>query len=84
MGIFGTTKYDLLETRVRRLEALVAQLAAGQHVDMSPAGLAGLQPDERSEVQRLKREGKEIQAIKYVRQQTGLGLVEAKDLVDGL
>ncbi|NLJ54334.1 MAG: 50S ribosomal protein L12 [Intrasporangiaceae bacterium] len=84
MGIFGPNKYDLLETRVRRLEALVAQLAAGESVDVSPGGLAGLHPDARSQAQLLKQQGKAIQAIKFVREQTGLGLREAKELVDGL
>lgn len=84
MGIFGQNQYDLLEARVRRLEALVAQLAAGQDVDTSPAALAGLSPDARAEAHRLKLAGKQMHAIKHVREQTGLGLREAKDLVEAL
>jgi ribosomal protein L7/L12 len=37
-----------------------------------------------AEARRLAREGRNIQAIKLVRQRTGLGLVEAKQLVDRL
>lgn len=84
MGLLGKSQYDLLEKRVQRLEALVAQLAAGEGVDASPAALAGLTPEARAEAQRLKLGGQEIQAIKYVREQTGLGLRDAKELVDGL
>lgn len=84
MGLLGPDRTDRLEQRVARLEALVAQLAAGAGVDASPAALAGLSPEGRAEVQRLKAAGQEIQAIKYVREQTGLGLKDAKDLVDRL
>lgn len=84
MGLFGTTKYDRLERRLSQLETILSQLATGQEVDVSPAALAGLPAEARTEVQRLKREGKEIQAIKYVRDQTHLGLREAKDLVGEL
>lgn len=37
-----------------------------------------------AEARRLTREGRNIQAIKLVRQRTGLGLIEAKELVDRL
>ena len=69
---------------MRRLESIVAQLAAGGDVDTSPAALAGLSPHDRAEAHRLKLNGRSIQAIKYVREQTGMGLREAKELVDGL
>lgn len=77
-------KIEALEVRVRRLEAIVAQLAAGGDVDTSPPALAGLTAEARAEAHRLKLSGKEIRAIKYVREQTGMGLREAKELVDRL
>jgi ribosomal protein L7/L12 len=36
------------------------------------------------EVRRLKDGGNKIEAIKLYREQTGLGLKEAKDAVDGM
>ncbi len=42
-------------------------------------------PEEtRRRIEELVREGKKIQAIKELRDATGLGLKEAKDYVDGL
>ena len=38
----------------------------------------------RSEVERLARAGKKIDAIKLVRERTGLGLKEAKEFVESL
>lgn len=40
--------------------------------------------DPYSEVRLLKQQDKKIDAIKLLREQTGLGLKEAKDVVDGL
>ncbi|PRC50481.1 hypothetical protein C6A85_69195 [Mycobacterium sp. ITM-2017-0098] len=37
-----------------------------------------------AEVRQLALEGKKIQAIKVLREQTGLGLKESKDIVDRL
>jgi len=37
-----------------------------------------------AEVEQLALQGKKIQAIKVLREQTGLGLREAKDIVDRL
>jgi ribosomal protein L7/L12 len=40
--------------------------------------------DTSDEVQKLVAKGRKIQAIKLIREQTGMGLKEAKDLVDRL
>jgi len=40
--------------------------------------------DVSDEVKKLVKQGKKIEAIKLIREQTGLGLKEAKDLVDRL
>lgn len=46
----------------------------------SPVGSGGVS----AEVQDLMRRGQKIQAIKLLREQTGLGLKEAKDVVESL
>ena len=47
-----------------------------------PAGASGLSPDVEHEVRGLVISGKKILAIKLVRDHTGMGLKEAKDLVE--
>lgn len=65
-----------LKDRVTRLER------AGRP---RPApGTSGLEPDVEHEVRRLVDLGKKIAAIRVVRDRTGLGLKEAKDLVERL
>ena len=50
-----------------------------------PAGPPpGLTAEIRVEVERMVQAGQMIQAIKLVREATGLGLKEAKDMVDGM
>jgi len=78
----------VLSGQVQRLQELVEQLAAQQGIT-SPAVVAaqpGVTPDPRTsvdaEVLMLVQQGRKIQAIKLVREHTGLGLGEAKDLVE--
>lgn len=59
---------DREETRMRAAEA-------------SRSALASLTPDKQSECDRLIRGKKSIEAIKFVRAETGLGLKESKDAV---
>jgi large subunit ribosomal protein L7/L12 len=96
MGIFGNGDRDSggdegLQRRVEELERRVAALewaarSAGQAVPTAVVGQpeqpgdAGISP----EVQQLVMQGKKIQAIKLLREQSGLGLREAKDIVDRL
>jgi len=54
----------------------VAAEIDGQELDVDPAILA--------EVRRLAGSGQKIEAIKVLRDATGLGLAEAKDIVDSL
>lgn len=49
---------------------------AGQELDIDPAVL--------DEVRRLADSGQKIEAIKHLREATGLGLTEAKQIVDSL
>ncbi len=49
-----------------------------------PATTSSLGPDHQAEVRALLAEGNKIAAIKLVRTVTGMGLKDAKDLVDGM
>jgi large subunit ribosomal protein L7/L12 len=49
-----------------------------------PAQLPELTGDVRSAALKLRAEGKTIEAIRLVRERTGIGLKEAKDAVDGM
>jgi len=95
MGIFGGSAqdqvdFDGLKDRVTKLEAAVAQLQL-QLANVGPAGsvagsvatpVAGT--DWMSEVRALVAQDNKIQAIKLYRENTGLGLKEAKDAVEAL
>jgi large subunit ribosomal protein L7/L12 len=85
-----------LESAVASLQSQVASLttgpAAGGPVDGIPYGTpqpsAGALPAEGgawlAEVRALKESGKLINAIKLYRENTGVGLKEAKDAVEGM
>lgn len=62
-----------LQERVRRLE---------EKLD----GLAGSTGQEKlqNELKQMKQEGQIVQAVKHLREQTGLDLVQARQLVDRL
>jgi ribosomal protein L7/L12 len=88
MALFGSSDSDL-QHRVDMLERRVAALEqALRHagVEKPPAGpLAGSTDGWISaEVRELAASGKTINAIKLLRDQTGLGLKEAKDAVERL
>jgi large subunit ribosomal protein L7/L12 len=72
----------VLVQRVATLKTVVARLQRGA-APVAP-GSTGLPPDAEAEVWRLVQGGRKIEAIKLVRGRTGLGLKEAKDLVDRL
>jgi ribosomal protein L7/L12 len=91
MGLFGGSNDDsgddgALRRRVEELERRVAALEWSAR----NAGLSGVTPAVHNqsgvsaEVQQLAMAGQKIQAIKMLRDQTGLGLREAKDIVDRL
>ena len=91
MGFFGSSDTPVddggLSRRVEELERRVAALEwAQREADASPPPNAtggGGNPVS-AEVSQLVMQGKKIQAIKVLREQTGLGLKEAKDIVDRL
>ncbi len=76
----GRTNAEL-RRRVASLEATVAALV--RHTALDPRSVTPV-PACSDEVQRLAREGREVAAIKLHRQETGLGLAEAKADVDAL
>ncbi|GAA2239452.1 hypothetical protein GCM10010401_09890 [Rarobacter faecitabidus] len=86
-----------LERRVRELEVVVAQLGratenssispvTSQYSPAQPTSPADIPGQVRvsEEVRALAASGKKINAIKVLREQSGLGLKEAKEVVDRL
>lgn len=69
-----------LQRRIDTLERQVEFLA--RHLDIDPRRLPQAPPACSPEVVQLVRNGQKIQAIKLHREQTGLGLAEAKHDVD--
>ena len=72
---------DLIEAFKTKFNVTIAAVAAGGPAAGAPAAAA----EEQTEFDVILKEagGKKIQVIKVVREITGLGLKEAKDLVDG-
>ncbi|KQY56814.1 MULTISPECIES: ribosomal protein L7/L12 [unclassified Nocardioides] len=99
MGIFNAASardVEALRARIGRLEALVELLARHQGISeheisqvMGPTVSTVSTPHATgtpisARVRQLAIEGKKIQAIKVHREETGLGLKEAKDAVESL
>jgi ribosomal protein L7/L12 len=87
MALFGSSDDDLqrrleeLEHRVAALERAARQ--QGWALSRPPVGELG-QSWASDEVRRLAMEGNKIQAIKVLRDETGMDLKQAKDIVDRL
>lgn len=84
MGLFGSDPAVVrrLAAIERKLDAILASLGIEAPVEQMAPALAGLTPDALAEVRGLAQSGKKIEAIKRLRVLTGLGLKDAKDLVD--
>ncbi|MDN5894096.1 MAG: ribosomal protein L7/L12 [Nocardioides sp.] len=86
MGLFDAasrSEVDRLKARVRRLEGVAEALA--RLAGLSEQHLDELRGDQVSPaVRQLVLGGRKIQAIKVHREETGLGLKEAKDEVEAL
>ena len=87
MALFGGSDDDL-QRRIEDLERRVVELEraafrAGQSVGRPPVGEAN-ETWASEMVRRLAMDGQKIAAIKLLRDETGLGLKEAKDIVDRL
>ncbi len=81
MSNYDTNILDLMR-RVAELERQVAHIYASGTANPPPPAPAG--SDVSDEVRRLVKEGNLIAAIKEYRQDTGLGLAEAKGRIDEL
>ena len=73
---------DLIEAFKTKFNVTIAAVAAG---GAAGGGAAAPAAEEQTEFEVMLKEtgGKKIQVIKVVREVTGLGLKEAKDMVDG-
>jgi large subunit ribosomal protein L7/L12 len=73
---------DLIEAFKTKFNVTISAVAAG---GAAGGGAAAAAVEEKTEFDVILKEagGKKIQVIKVVREITGLGLKEAKDLVDG-
>jgi large subunit ribosomal protein L7/L12 len=71
---------ELIDTFKTKFNVTISAVAAG-----APAGAAAVAVEEQTEFSVILKEvgAKKIQVIKVVREITGLGLKEAKDVVDG-
>jgi ribosomal protein L7/L12 len=87
MALFGSSDSDL-QRRIEDLERRVAALERRAHGAGHPVHRPqAAEPHEMwasETVRRLAAQGNKIAAIKLLRDETGLGLKEAKDIVDRL
>jgi ribosomal protein L7/L12 len=64
--------------------AFKVPFTAAPKQNYTPPTLDDLSPALRAQILLLKAEGQKIEAIRMVRQRTGLGLKEAKDVVEAI
>lgn len=94
MGLFGGSEGDL-QGRVEELERRVAALEralnagfpprpSGELTESSGAEIVAPQPGVTEMVRQLAIQGNKIAAIKLLRDETGMGLRQAKEAVDRL
>jgi large subunit ribosomal protein L7/L12 len=76
---------DLIESFKSKFNVTIAAVAAPAAGGAGGGGAAAPAAEEKTEFDVLLKDagGKKIQVIKVVRELTGLGLKEAKDMVDG-
>ena len=74
---------DLIETFKTKFNVTIAAVAAAPAGGGAGGGAAVVEEQTEFDVVLKETGGKKIQVIKVVREITGLGLKEAKDLVDG-
>ena len=71
-----------LESRIARLERMLQALL--EHLDVPFDDKQALQGTTSARVRELVQAGHTIEAIKQYRQETGVGLAEAKEMIDRL
>ena len=74
---------DLIESFKSKFNVTIAAAPTGGAVPAGPAAAAAVEEQTEFTVVLKEAGAKKIQVIKVVREITGLGLKEAKDLVDG-
>ena len=74
---------DLIDTFKTKFNVTIAAVAAAPAGGAGAGGAAAVEEQTEFSVVLKAAGGKKIQVIKVVREITGLGLKEAKDLVDG-
>lgn len=74
---------DLIETFKTKFNVTIAAVSAAPAGGAAGGAAAAVEEQTEFEVVLKETGGKKIQVIKVVREITGLGLKEAKDLVDG-
>ena len=74
---------DLIDTFKTKFNVTIAAVAAAPAGGVAGGGAAAVEEQTEFEVVLKETGPKKIQVIKVVREITGLGLKEAKDLVDG-
>lgn len=72
----------ILSRQVESLQEVVEQLAFRQGITPPTRAVPAAGPNIDAEVRMLVQQGRKIQAVKLVRERTGLRLKEAKDIVD--
>lgn len=86
MGLFGGRNDAALTHRLatieRKLDAILASLGIAVPEPTYGPGGATLQSEALEEIRALAHSGKKIEAIKRLRELTGMGLKDAKDLID--
>ena len=75
-------RHRALQERVRRLEEKLDGLAGS--TGQEKYKMYYLDEKLQNELKQLKQEGQIVQAVKHLREQTGLDLVQARQLVDRL
>jgi large subunit ribosomal protein L7/L12 len=80
MGLFGSDDGGATRARLDRIEAMLGAIIdhLGIDFDAERAAVEAMP----QEVVGLVRSGRKIEAIKVLREQRGIGLAEAKELVD--
>lgn len=78
-----TELVDLIDAFKTKFNVTIAAVAAGGAAAGGGAAAAAVEEKTEFDVVLKEAGGKKIQVIKVVREVTGLGLKEAKDLVDG-
>ncbi len=75
-------RHRALQERVRRLEEKLDGLAGS--TGQEKYKMYYIDEELQNELKQMKQEGQIVQAVKHLREQTGLDLVQARQLVDRL